>query len=263
MNQHTADKLSTLTNEIHVASPLDTSAMLENYLKYVQRALKASSVSWIAGYRGQHTDDSWRVELLDGWKIMDQVTPGKSAQDLKANEAEYYEKARAAGVDPMTQHAIHNAGKTRTHREAELDAVLSEHWIKSEFLAKLGVGDRVLGVFNLDAEAESYLVVDRSPFDEPFTRDDERELYRCLIEFPRVHYWLFLERGLLARNKKPCSPRHRDLIPLLLSGKTEREIANQLDLTVGTTHSYVIDIYRNYGVKSRAELSSLWISKIQ
>jgi len=120
----------------------------------------------------------------------------------------------------------------------------------------------MLGVFNLDAEAESYLVIDRSPFDEDFSRQDEDELYRCLIEFPRVHYWLFLERGLLLRNKRPCSPRHRQMIPLLLSGKAEKDIASELGLTLGTIHSYVVEIYRNFGVKSRAELSSLWISEI-
>ncbi|MCK4842448.1 MAG: hypothetical protein KAT04_11320 [Methylococcales bacterium] len=279
MNTGKINKLSTLTSKIQAATPICTESMLMHYLEYVRQATNAANVSWFAGYQGRYANELWKAELLDGWKIMehvmleipveivkpDKVMSSEEAQTeyFKKAEKEYYEKASERGVDPMTQHIINSAGQTRTHRIIDIEVDLSEHWVKTEYRSSLGVGDRMTGVFNLDAEAESYLIVDRALGDEPFSQDNENELYRCLVEFPRVHDWLFLERGLLAEHKNPLSPRHRQLIPMLLAGMSEKDIASEIGRAFGTTHNYISDIYDIYAVKSRAELSSLWIRDLK
>lgn len=272
------NQLSHRLDKIHSGSPIDSEAMLKDYLEYVRHVTNATNVSWFAGYRGQYADELWKAELMDGWKIMDHimldipteivqfdpVESGQAAQAEYFKKAEngYYEKARKRGVDPMTEHIINHAGKTRTHRITDLEEDLSGHWVHTEYRTSLGVGDRMTGVLNLDAEAESYLIVDRALGAEPFSWENENELYRCLVEFPRLHHWLFLQRGLLLSHTRPLSPRLRQILPMLLAGKSENDIAAEIGLAYGTTHNYVGDIYSIYGVKSRAELSSLWIQKL-
>jgi DNA-binding NarL/FixJ family response regulator len=61
---------------------------------------------------------------------------------------------------------------------------------------------------------------------------------------------------------KPLSPRERDVLQLLLTGASEREIAHALGLTPATTHQYVVAILRNFGAHSRAELMAQWLRRL-
>ncbi|MBS4097860.1 MAG: response regulator transcription factor [Sulfuricella sp.] len=51
------------------------------------------------------------------------------------------------------------------------------------------------------------------------------------------------------------------MMHLLLTGMTEKEIAQQLGLAASTTHQYVTGLYRKINVKSRAALTSLWLNR--
>jgi DNA-binding NarL/FixJ family response regulator len=55
----------------------------------------------------------------------------------------------------------------------------------------------------------------------------------------------------------PC--REREVLAGLLKGRTEMQIADELFLAKGTAHKYVNQLYRAYGVTTRAELMALWI----
>lgn len=51
------------------------------------------------------------------------------------------------------------------------------------------------------------------------------------------------------------SPRLRQVLSLLLEGKTKKEVAAELDLSAHTVHDYTRELYRTLGVHSRAELA--------
>jgi DNA-binding CsgD family transcriptional regulator len=55
------------------------------------------------------------------------------------------------------------------------------------------------------------------------------------------------------------SPRMQKLLPLLLAGQSERQIAQQVGLSVHTVHGYVKTIYTRLGVGSRNELLAKWL----
>jgi len=55
------------------------------------------------------------------------------------------------------------------------------------------------------------------------------------------------------------SPRERQVLELLLSAYTEKQVATELRISPCTVHVYVKDIYRKFSVASRAELLSLWV----
>lgn len=70
-----------------------------------------------------------------------------------------------------------------------------------------------------------------------------------------------LERlGRLAEGK-PLAPREREILALLLTEATEKQIADQLGLAFSTTHSYITAIFRKFGVRGRAGLMSLWLQQ--
>jgi DNA-binding NarL/FixJ family response regulator len=54
-------------------------------------------------------------------------------------------------------------------------------------------------------------------------------------------------------------PRVRQTLSLLLNGDSEKEIARELRLSQHTVHVYVKQIYKHYGVCSRAELLARWL----
>jgi DNA-binding CsgD family transcriptional regulator len=57
-----------------------------------------------------------------------------------------------------------------------------------------------------------------------------------------------------ALHKAPLTPRERDVVALLMSGASTRQIASETHLTVGTVHTYLKRIYPKLGVRSRVEL---------
>jgi len=58
-------------------------------------------------------------------------------------------------------------------------------------------------------------------------------------------------------------PRLRQTLELLLEGCSEQEAAMRLNLSRHTIHDYVKDLYRRFGVTSRAQLLARWTRRQQ
>jgi len=58
---------------------------------------------------------------------------------------------------------------------------------------------------------------------------------------------------------RELSPRLRETLDCLLSGSSEKAIAQELKLSPHTVHGYVKLIYRHFKVKSRAQLLAQWV----
>jgi DNA-binding CsgD family transcriptional regulator len=63
------------------------------------------------------------------------------------------------------------------------------------------------------------------------------------------------------RSVEGLSPRRRQVLDLLLQGRSEKEVAAALDLSPATVHEYVGGIYRHLSVNSRAELMAFFIRR--
>jgi DNA-binding CsgD family transcriptional regulator len=72
--------------------------------------------------------------------------------------------------------------------------------------------------------------------------------------------WLHLTHIDVAEVDASLSPREREVIRLLLEGFARKEVAGALNLSAHTVADYVKGIYKKFGVKSRAELLSKYIS---
>lgn len=56
---------------------------------------------------------------------------------------------------------------------------------------------------------------------------------------------------------EPLTARQRDVYELLLDGATNKHIAHELNLSMGTVHSHVRDVLHKFRVRSRVELITL------
>lgn len=238
--------------------------MIELYQRYLQEQLSAHQVLWYAAYKGSYGRELWQTKLMRGWKVVDIGFPigfdGNLSEEVKA----YFKKAQESGnVDPQVELSVKSAGKSRVHLldDAITKKDWQEHWMKA-WLERQGVGERMVGAFTLSDESESYFLVDRPPNSRAFSEADRELFYELLISFPRLHYWLFLERGLVAPAQRPLSPRERQVLSLLMGSMPEQEIAQSLELSKGTVHNYIGGIYKNYAISSRYELMQLWLKPV-
>ncbi|MEZ6136874.1 MAG: helix-turn-helix transcriptional regulator [Pirellulaceae bacterium] len=78
---------------------------------------------------------------------------------------------------------------------------------------------------------------------------------------PRVNSILRESLDVGRPDTNGLSERQRQVLALLLTGQSERELATHLSLSTGTIHKYVTQIYRHFGVSTRAELMALWINR--
>jgi DNA-binding CsgD family transcriptional regulator len=69
-----------------------------------------------------------------------------------------------------------------------------------------------------------------------------------------LHHGLLIARG-------PLTPMERRLVSLLLTERVEKEIADELAITLATTHTYITDLFRKFGVSGRSGLTALWLGK--
>jgi len=255
-----------LNTQISCAAPSDLDLSLHCYLELIKKSLNAHSVSWLAAYKGQFGRGVQYAEIMDDWKVMDLVFP-QSLQDRDplVDKQIYLDMAAANGaVDPLTKKAISSAGTHRVHSlKTELSLHSStDHWIEAEYLSNLNVNDRLLAVYSHDSEAESYLLIDRSPDMAAFSQADELALYSLISPYGRIHYWLLLERGLINRCQKPLSMRQQQLIRFALNGQSEDQVSRQTGLSKKTVHTYMMEIYKNFNVNSRSELILLWLAPL-
>jgi two-component system response regulator DegU len=59
-------------------------------------------------------------------------------------------------------------------------------------------------------------------------------------------------------DKYDISQREREIVQLLLKGKSNKEIEDALFIAMGTVKNHVYNIYRKIGVKNRAQLLTLF-----
>jgi DNA-binding CsgD family transcriptional regulator len=101
--------------------------------------------------------------------------------------------------------------------------------------------------------------VARAPGAKPFTARERRLLHVFHHEIGP------LVGSRLARGRKDearrLSPRLRQTLDRLLDGDGEKQIARRLGLSPSTVHQYVTELYRRYGVSSRAELMARWVRR--
>ena len=202
------------------------------------------------GSEGEDPLRGWRVavtRLLHPIEALPEEGPFKDLQ-LRWNRRE---------IDPSFLLPMRAVGEFRTYA---LRRDLPEAWFASPFYdayyGRFGTLDAAWVGFPINSDAESHFgFYSRAVLAE----EDIALLAYALRGLKWFHRQVMLTSGPLIA-KAPLTPTERKVLRLLLTKASEKNIADQLGLAVSTTHQRIVALFRKFGVRSRAELMSLWLS---
>jgi DNA-binding CsgD family transcriptional regulator len=90
----------------------------------------------------------------------------------------------------------------------------------------------------------------------------ERDWLACaLAGLGRWLQWLALSHGIPSA-LGPFPPQQRKVLLCLLSGFSEKQMADKLGLNIHTTHQCITAIYRRFKVRNRPSLTARWLEGI-
>jgi DNA-binding CsgD family transcriptional regulator len=217
-------------------------------------AVWVGSVRMVSGAAARHDGQfGWRMRA---YRRLDS-TP---ARMLGAHQA-----AKTRDSDPsMTSRALAaEAGRFRVYRLrdgfVDCEAFRRTTHYKAVYRDR-GVDDRMCVVFPVNADAESYFLFDHVDSRRRFSIADAQLAGYALRGIKWFHRQLLLSHNLLLANV-PIQPAQRRVLLMLLTGRSEKEIAAALGLAAGTTHQYAVELYRSFGVKGRTGLMEMWLGR--
>lgn len=198
---------------------------------------------------------------LFGWrvKVVTFLHPPSEAEQLVAQQV----------LDPHPEEpglpvveAVRGSGVFRVHRLhdgfVDLEALRKTAYYQAHYVA-IGVNDQLWVASPISPETEAYMVFERRQTTVLFSDADAELAGFTLRGMSWFHRQMFYSHGLLVA-QEPLTPMQREVLRLLLSDKPEKEIATELGQSFHTTHTHVKEIFRKYGVKSRAALMAIWLS---
>jgi DNA-binding CsgD family transcriptional regulator len=157
--------------------------------------------------------------------------------------------------------AVRNVGNFRSYRiRKELPADWFEGTYYRDFLASRGYHDSCYVVFPLNEDCESYFAFHRTGSRKNFTAREEAIAAYAVRGIKWFHRQLILSHGLMFA-EGPLSPMQRRIVQLLLTDRSEKQIAIKLGKSPHTTHKHITEIFRKYGVNSRAALMAMWLGQ--
>ena len=100
----------------------------------------------------------------------------------------------------------------------------------------------------------------RAQGSDAFTESHRATLELALAGLSRWLNWLTLSHGP-ALASGPLPPHQRKVLLLLLTGRSEKQIAAELNLSTNTAHQYVTSLYRRFGARNRPSLTAQWLGQ--
>ena len=169
---------------------------------------------------------------------------------------------------PMWKPLAAGAGQVRSARRQQL--VSDRAWYRSPHVAEwnrgLGYDDVVVSAVPLGDGSEVWLAAMR-PWNDGRYREGDRALLELVSGGLRGSFCRHLNptrdagglRVEAIRSRLPA--RHQTIVAQLITGRSEKQIAAAVSLSARTAHKYIEQVYRAFGVSSRAELMALWIAR--
>lgn len=195
----------------------------------------------------------WRMRVTEPYKIPD-VYSQKSEELLEDQHL-----AETVGMASIA--IMQEAGTFRARLLRELvdlsEYEQSEHF--ERFQMPYGLSDRLYVVTPIGENAESCFCLELAGEGRRFTAEDAQLASDALRGLGWFQRRLLLAQGLTVGDE-PLGPMERSILLLLLTDCSEKDIAQQIDRALSTTHNYVTGIYRRFGVNNRAGLLALWVN---
>lgn len=224
--------------------------------------IQADFVYWVATVRLLDGEKATR-DAMFGWRIK-VVTfldpPTREAHLAARNHVGH--RLEEPGMTTIA--SVRDSGTFRINRLhhgfVDLDAFRKTDYYRAHYV-DLGIRDELSVGCPITPEAEAFYVFNRRGTADLFSEADAELAGFALRGLSWFHRQVFHSHGLLVA-QEPLTPTQRQVLQLLLSEKTEKEIAAELGQSFHTTHTHVRDIFRKYAVKSRAGLMAVWLNGI-
>lgn len=251
-----------LWQSLHQYTALNADEAMGAFLGGVGKMLGSCCGFWVAAASGKELASSKVTDLYDGYEAVDFIAMpgGLSHEEVDERQAVYSSLCQEHGVCPIAQASINTRGEARAILRSDLmsDDEWETQWVYQKFYVPNGIGDRIVALYPVDEQSESCVVFDRSTRSEPYTRRERDILKLAVAGVGQLHRELMLLRGGVGNSSRLLTPRERDVLKRVLTGDTEKEIADQMGMGRSTLHHHVIAIYRKYNVRNRAGLQALW-----
>lgn len=157
--------------------------------------------------------------------------------------------------------AARDVGQFRSFR---LRKVMRPGYFEEEFYqtfhASRGFHDQCIVFFPVNEDYESMFNFQRVGVKKDFTAGEEAIAVYALRGLRWFHRQVALNYGLLIA-EAPLSPAQRLIARLLLTERSEKQIAEETGMTAGMAHKRITEIYRKFGVNSRAGLMAVWLGQ--
>ena len=247
--------LSTLWQELADAPAAECDTALRHCMGRLSSHIGARNILWVSG---RLYPERMAEHPMLGWQIQD-VAYLHDGQRLLGLAGEVVERINEGEEDQSAIAAARLAGQTWSHLRCELvdDDAWRNCWVINDVLAGERIGDRLSGSHSLPG-CESHFVLERGKDERPFGPRERDLLYYFLLGSKTFQRELLLSRGLLDA-AHPLSPRERDVLKLLLTDASEKEVAQQLGIGYRTVHQHAQSIYSKLGVRGRWGLMAKWL----
>lgn len=252
-----AETLHALWDELADFPAEKIEGALRHCLGALAGRVRAGNAYWIGSVR---VGERGGTDPLQGWRPGVQHYLHPSPIDLEVGKAmsSRWERREA---DPFF--ALTRSGEG-SFRSIILRRDLPTAWFRSHhyqlYHASRGIHDTCLVCFPVNEDVESWFAFQRTDHRRKFSAGDERVLREALRPVKWFHRQLALAHGL-ALASAPLTTTQRSVLRLLLSEKSEKEIAHELGQSFHTTHEHVINIFAKFGVQSRPGLMALWLGR--
>jgi len=256
-NQADLRRLAALWQELADAPAAEMEAALRHCLLRLCSHIGARNAIWVAAHCPSPTvapEDPYR-----GWRIQDFEYLHDGAR-LMAYGKEVVARIEAGAIDVSAIASAARAGTTRSLLRAELldEESRRTDWVVHDVLASERIGDRLEGAHALTPTCESHFIFERGAEERPFTPRERNLLYLFLLGSRGFQRELLLARGI-GDARDPLSLREREVLQLLLTDQTEKEIAQRLGIGYRTVHQHAQAIYAKFGVRGRVGLMAKWL----
>lgn len=248
-----------LWDELLTIPPSASEQALMRLLDVITGWIGADQARWVAMLRSPPADPE-PEDSLRAWR----VCASRSLHPYTKAQIALLKSAHRQTLDEgdTTRALQEAAGTYRTHRLHDgliaFDSFRRTPYYRVHF-KNFGVVDRLWSICPVGEDAEAYFFFDLIDTRRRFSQEDADIIATALRPLGWLQRQLFLGHGFLGANK-PLTRTQRRIVHLLLTGKSEREIATEARQNLVTTHKHIETIYRVFGVGSRAALMALWFS---
>jgi DNA-binding CsgD family transcriptional regulator len=252
------DVIYELWDDLADFGPKRSREALIHCMSRVSDLIGAQNAVWLGAVRmvtgGQAAKDpllGWRmgaIEILHP-ELADPRRTAAAMKDLEEWEPAPTTKALLAGVG---QHRIYSLQSGMVDLEAYRK---TEHY--DFFYRQAGIWDRIWSLSPVNEDTGSIFLFDLRE-DSRFSQEALELVASTMRGLTAFHRQVLTSHGL-GVSEIPLTPAEKRLVPELLTGASEKEVAVRLSLTPATAHQYAVGLYRKFGVHGRTEFMALWL----